>query len=160
MRRTGLGKARFAVFLHPWDGIARQGETQGPAKDAGPKAAPRRKKSGRAVGRPEGSAAGAAGKGRKPGKSQEETPPADTAAPGPRGPQDGPARGGGGGRTHNDAGRAGHQPARPAGRAEPQPTCGDRSASEGQRLEAAAPQRGTLEPGGAGRTGHCARAHV
>ena len=59
MRRTGLGKARFAVFLHPWDGIARQGETQGPAKDAGPKAAPRRKK--RSGGRPAGGERGRRG---------------------------------------------------------------------------------------------------
>lgn len=95
------------------------------------------RQAGRRGARPAREREGTQKRGRKKGRPQ--TPP----APGPRGPQDGPARGGGGGRTHNDAGRAGHQPARPAGRAEPQPTCGDRSDSEGQRLEAAAPQRGT-----------------
>lgn len=63
MRRTGLGKARFAVFRRPWDGIARQGETQGPAKDAGPKAAPRRKQ--RSGGRPAGGERGRRGGGGK-----------------------------------------------------------------------------------------------
>lgn len=142
MRRTGLGKARFAVFRHPWDGIARQGETQGPAKAAGPKAAPRRKQ--RSGGRPAGGERGRRGGGGKearkePGRNATRRHRRAWTARTAGRTRPGRRRG-----AHTQRRWAGGTPTSKARR--PRRTTADVRGAErsgAQRLEAAAPQRGT-----------------